>query len=145
MMGGGPMMGGPMMGGPMMGAPMGGMGMGMGMGGAKKKKKNALPKREWGKVDKGVEMKKLQWKKVGDKKVNNSDFWKNIVDSGFDDPEAYGDIPEDFTERFSRPKAKAKKKKREEGGRQKESKCRTSRSSKFHGRQAPAERWNETR
>merc|ERR1719285_235114 len=112
-MGGGPpMMGGPPMGGP----PMGGMGMGMGMGGGKKKKKAALPKREWGKVEKGVEMKKLQWKKVGDKKVNNSDFWKNIVESGYDNPEDYGDIPDDFTERFSRPKAKGKKKKEKKGG-----------------------------
>merc|ERR1719499_1632216 len=75
MMGGPPKMGGPpMMGGPMMGGPMGPPMMGMGAlpgggGPPKKKKMTKLPKVDWGKPKEGVEMKKLQIKKVQDKAI----------------------------------------------------------------------------
>merc|ERR1719491_1366753 len=98
---------------------------GLMMGGGPKKKKGALPDRQWGKVTKGVDMKKVQWKKVQDKKVKSSDFWKKIVESGFDDPEMFESLPEDFEEKFSRPKArkKGKKKKGGDGGDGKEKKA----------------------
>merc|ERR1719499_2070374 len=123
MMGGPPMMGGPMMGGPM-GPPMMGMGALPGGGGPPKKKKmTKLPKVDWGKPKEGVEMKKLQIKKVQDKAIiNGSKYWLGISEAKFDHPDEIHAIPEDFQEKFSRPKKAKKKKKGKKGGDSKDKK-----------------------